>query len=197
MVTLMVAAVVSDVRPSGSESPIWQTVSQWVRDTERDHMTFTNRGVIWSRAMDAVQTSPVAGIGLGTFRAVLHTYGPLPVWIPDPSHIPHAHNTFLQVVLDVGLIGLTAYLALLIVAWSLCWHVGRAGPERIAPLLASGLAGNLLAVHVFGLADAIALGAKVGIFFWFNLGLIGVMFRLSHRQLFPFQSPSRSLSSHE
>jgi hypothetical protein len=55
----------------------------------------------------------------------------------------------------------------------LVWQVRRR--DRSAGLLAVGLWGNLLAVHVFGLTDAIALGAKVGLFFWVDLGLIAAL----------------------
>ena len=35
-----------------------------------------------------------------------------------------------------------------------------------------GLGGNLLAFQFFGLTDAIALGAKIGVFSWLTMGLI-------------------------
>ena len=45
--------------------------------------------------------------------------------------------------------------------------------------VALGLACGLAAHLVFGLVDAIPLGAKVGIFFWFWLALSTSMYRVS------------------
>jgi hypothetical protein len=39
-------------------------------------------------------------------------------------------------------------------------------------LIIGGLASGMIAYFVFGTADTIALGAKVGIFFWIALALI-------------------------
>jgi hypothetical protein len=38
-----------------------------------------------------------------------------------------------------------------------------------------GLLAGLAAFHIFGLADAIALGAKPALVFWFVLGLLAAM----------------------
>ncbi|TET70287.1 MAG: hypothetical protein E3J56_08305 [Candidatus Aminicenantes bacterium] len=41
---------------------------------------------------------------------------------------------------------------------------------------ALGLGCGQMAHFIFGMADSIPLGAKVGIFFWFSLGLIAAMY---------------------
>ena len=38
-----------------------------------------------------------------------------------------------------------------------------------------GLLAGLVALHVFGLADALVLGAKPAVVFWFALGLLAAM----------------------
>jgi hypothetical protein len=48
--------------------------------------------------------------------------------------------------------------------------------------LVLGLAGNLVALQLFGLTDAVSLGAKVGWFFWFTLGLILAIRAVVQRQ---------------
>ena len=74
---------------------------------------------IWSRALYMVQDFPFTGIGMGTFRQVAHLLYPFFLAGPD-AVIPHAHNIFLQVGVDLGLPGLIAWLALFL---SVC--VGR------------------------------------------------------------------------
>jgi putative inorganic carbon (HCO3(-)) transporter len=138
--------------------------------TSPGSFTMEARLELWSRALFATGHFPATGMGLNAFREVAPALYPL-IIIQTQRDLAHSHNTFLQVALDAGLIGLIAYVALLLLAWTLGGWVARrtAGP---ASVVAVGACGNLLAIHLFGLTDAIALGAKVGLFLWITLGLI-------------------------
>ncbi len=156
---------------AGSDAPVEEVVGE---------ISIAGRIEIWNRALYAVQDFPFTGCGLGTFRRVVHILYPLFLISPD-SDIAHAHNIFLQVALDLGLPGLVAYLALLGIAMATCWQVacspsprpGRGG--RGVRATALGLAAGLVGLHVYGLADALALGSKPGVAFWFALGLIAAL----------------------
>ena len=126
------------------------------------------RASYWRLALTTIGTSPLIGIGVSRFHG-----GP-PGENGERAYIAHAHNIFLQVLLDVGLIGLTGYL------WIFGWCAGsaRRPSPTAAGLVAAGAAFSLIAVHLFGLTDAIALGAKVGLFQWMCAGLV---IALSHR----------------
>lgn len=129
------------------------------------------RRAIWPWAATAVSDFPFTGVGLGAFRQVVFRLYPLPPW-PDYD-LGHAHNIFLQTALDTGLPGLVAYLAILFVAAAVGWRVARRDPGFRAVSL--GLLAGLAALHVFGLADALVLGAKPAVVFWFALGLLAAM----------------------
>ena len=66
---------------------------------------------IWSRALYAIQDFPFTGLGFGTFEQVVAVLYPL--FLNPAGTVPHAHNLFLQVAVDLGLPGLVAYLAVL------------------------------------------------------------------------------------
>ena len=55
------------------------------------------------------------------------------------------------------------------------WRVARRDVGLRAAAL--GVLAGLAAVHVFGLADALALGSKPGIVFWLALGVLAAMNR--------------------
>ena len=129
------------------------------------------RRAIWPWGATAVADFPFTGVGLGAFRQVVFRLYPLPPW-PDYD-LGHAHNIFLQTALDTGLPGLVAYLAVLFVAAAVGWRVARRDPGFRAVSL--GLLAGLVALHVFGLADALVLGAKPAVVFWFALGLLAAM----------------------
>ena len=135
------------------------------------------RTFTWSLAIDAIRQSPVAGVGLGAFRTVAESMqagsGSSVV------EVANAHNTFLQVALDVGLPGLVAYLALLVLATKMTFDLRRHHTRDDQSTLCVGLWASLVAVHLFGMVDAIAPGAKVGVFMWWNLGLIAALHAVS------------------
>jgi O-antigen ligase len=70
--------------------------------------TLTGRLPLWRDVVLAVERRPVMGHGFGGFWGAKNI-----LWISERNgwHIPHAHNAYLDLMLGVGLIGLTLYLA--------------------------------------------------------------------------------------
>ena len=90
-------------------------------------------------------------------------------WSADD--IAHAHNILLQTALDIGLVGLAAYVGLLALLLVRADQAAR-GDNRFAARVAAGAGLSLIGVHLFGLGDAVSLGAKVGLFQWIAAGLV-------------------------
>lgn len=136
------------------------------------------RQEIWPWALTAIHDFPFTGVGLGAFRQV----GPrlYPLSLPADYDIGHAHNIFLQVALDFGLIGLVAYMGVLFASGAMAWQILRQDAQKRP--FAIGLLASLIALHIFGLADTLAPGAKPGILFWYNIGLITSLFHQQPRQ---------------
>jgi putative inorganic carbon (HCO3(-)) transporter len=63
---------------------------------------------------------------MGTFSQVANAMYPFFLAGPD-ADIPHAHNLFLQVAVDLGLPGLVAWLASLLLVILASWQVYRQG----------------------------------------------------------------------
>jgi putative inorganic carbon (HCO3(-)) transporter len=146
--------------------------------------TVNFRVEVWQWALVAVQDFPFTGTGLGTFRQVVHRLYPIDV---SPSYdIAHAHNIFVQVGLDTGLPGLIAYLSILIIAFTGGWRSAEQSSD-LRPL-AIGLLASLVALHVYGLTDAMALGSKPGLIFWIMIGLLAATERLSRQEQFASKS---------
>jgi len=144
---------------------------------------------IWSRAIAGLQEFSFTGMGMNTFREVVPVLYPLFTISPEID-IAHAHNEFLQVVLDLGTPGLIAFISIYISSFWMLFKIWRASPVDpgaglelpklsdpiLKQTLVLGLGGGLFAHLVFGMLDAITLGAKPGIFFWMLLGLITGMY---------------------
>lgn len=140
--------------------------------------TLENRMELWRRAIYAIQDFPLTGMGMNVFRQAVSSLYPLFLISPDLD-ISHAHNEFLQAALDLGIPGLLAFILLHAIAFAMLIQIARRHPSDFEPVtgvqmtwLLLGLGGGLAAHLLFGLTDAVALGAKSGILFWMLLGLI-------------------------
>lgn len=125
---------------------------------------------LWSRAIDAIGDFPITGMGMNAFRKVMPALYPSLLSSPDLD-VVHAHNQWLQAALDLGLPGLIAYVALWLILGALVVAVCRRASDAIWRIVAAGLGGGLVAHFVFGMTDAIPLGAKVGVLFWLTAAL--------------------------
>lgn len=80
--------------------------------------TFTGRTLIWDAISRQIEQRPLTGYGYGAVWDDLSGWGPV-AWISNDQgfKIFSAHNTVLGVWLEPGLIGVTAWLMLLVGAW--------------------------------------------------------------------------------
>lgn len=162
--------------PQEVAQTIYDTASQTGVEEAVGAISLAGRVEIWSRALYAIQDFPFTGCGLGAFSRVVPILYPLFRIAPDVD-IGHAHNIYLQTAVDVGLPGLIAYLALLLVALAVCWRLAGSQVARrqaVRPV-ALGLAAGLIAWHTYGLADAVALGTKPAVVLWVALGLVAAL----------------------
>jgi len=131
---------------------------------------------VWSRAYYMIQDFPFTGIGMGNFRTVLELMYPL---FLTTEIIPHAHNLFLQIATDLGLIGLICWLAIAIfIIFSLCTVIkrnARCFDQPYALLqyqFAVALLGSQIALLTHGLFDAVAWGGvRTAPFVWLLWGI--------------------------
>ncbi len=142
--------------------------------------TLEGRLEIWSRAIYGIEDFAFTGMGMNTFRRVVHVLYPLFLIGPD-SDIAHAHNEFLQAGLDLGVPGLIAFTALYFGAAMMLgavWTRARVlMPDTFfIRAVVLGLGAALLAHLVYGMTDAVTLGAKPGFMFWLLLGLIAGLY---------------------
>lgn len=123
---------------------------------------------IWSRAVGIIHDMPFTGSGLNAFPLVLtHFY---PGYLIGPE--THAHNIFLQTAVDLGLIGLSAFVALLVIFFVQGTRAYRQADDRDTWLALLGLMGGVTAYLGNGLVDAITLGAKPTAALWAIIGTV-------------------------
>jgi putative inorganic carbon (HCO3(-)) transporter len=133
--------------------------------------TVSDRVEFWSSGLRGIRDYPLTGMGMNTFRKLMPVRYASATKTEEEGEVPHAHNHLIQAALDLGIPGLIAYGAIWITAGGLLVSVYRRASAPIHRTIASGLGAGLVAHFVFGIADVIPLGAKVGVLFWLTLAL--------------------------
>jgi hypothetical protein len=132
-----------------------------------DPTTGLGRYVLFGQAWQLAQATPFTGGGLGAFPALYSTY------IHDIPHflLPHAHNNYLNVLVEQGWPGLAALVLALVSAG---WVAARGLAEPPAAhraLLVAGAAGLVMA-SVHGLGDASLVATWAAPFLLVPAGLV-------------------------
>ena len=127
------------------------------------------RTQIWRANLDMIKERPLTGWGYGNYKQFR---GPYYQRYAGTDHSGHAHNTFLQIWIATGLLGLAAFVFLLGSILHLGWRavvVQRDGPLH-GPSLGVwlGLVGFLLG----GLTQYNWGDAEVALVWWANVGLL-------------------------
>ncbi len=131
----------------------------------------SSRLPIYSVGLRIWKLSPLTGIGLGSELSakIAHTSG----WYYEIFKFPHYHNIFLQLAVELGLIGTISYTAGFI---SACKESVRAlfsaNCNREVRVLTIGCLSGLVGVMVCGLADYFWHYPRVMVIFWLIFGMM-------------------------
>ncbi len=140
---------------------------------------------IWSRAIYMIQDFPFTGIGMGSFKTITDLFYPLFLSVPDT--IEHAHNLFLQIAVDLGLPGLIAWLAILLVVCASSWQTYRYASSMGNGWLAgvgAGLFCSQVALVVHGMTDAVTWGmVRPAVLVWGLWGIAIASWQICHPEV--------------
>lgn len=127
-----------------------------------DPSTFAFRLTVWQLALDVLRDFPFTGVGMTQFNPVAERLYPYP-----PMASPGAHNLYLQIAVDLGLIALFAFLWLFGGTLWQGWQKWQQDKHSDWLLLGCLLGLTLLALH--GLVDATMWGTRIAIAPWLLL----------------------------
>ena len=109
--------------------------------------SFGGRREVWQAAMEVISDFPVLGTGIGSHAAITKAYMPP----TDKVICTHAENSYLNIGVETGLVGLALVIISLLIGFSCCVVVflkGTAREQIIAVALACGLMAGT--VHAAG-----------------------------------------------
>lgn len=125
----------------------------------------SSRFPLYKAALEVIRTSPVTGGGLGTAatQAYIRDYNLYHARAP----FVHAHNFYLQVWIEAGLLGIIGFLGSMLWNIKRTAHMARHRADSAARTIGCGAAAAMCGAMVCGLADYLWNYPRVMCIFWF------------------------------
>jgi putative inorganic carbon (hco3(-)) transporter len=184
---LLIALILGGLNPDLIPTPITQRladipaylgfgiedlVNQPVND---DNFAVIERLAHWFAALRMWDRAPWLGVGVGNY-ATVYPEVRLPLW-EDP--LGHAHNIYLNILAETGLIGLFAYLLLWTLVTGWLWRAIRRDPDGSwERALRIGILGVIVHLTVHNVFDNLFVqGIYLHLAFWLAAGDVSSIHR--------------------
>ena len=125
-----------------------------------------DRWAMWQAALGMIRDRPIVGHGVNTFMANYLDY-----WVGGERMPRYAHNCYLQVAAETGIVGLAAFLWLLAALFLRLGRAARVPPFDASRLLLSGLCAGLVAFAVQAGVDTNFYALRQAALFWVLAGM--------------------------
>ncbi len=145
----------------------------------------------WQAAREMWRDNPWLGVGFGNYEVIYPAYA-VGRWL---NSLGHAHNYYLNIGAEAGLVGLIAYLIFWFVSFRVTWLAvrGSAGFERA---VAAGGLGILAHLHIHNLFDNLYVQGMY-LYMAIVLALISIIYHYRQDQFQGTERPLHPVSSNQ
>lgn len=155
-------------------APLYSERSKTLIDMS--HSTNLERMHIWEYTLNIIKDHPLAGVGLGQYQSAFKQYLPENDSLLRTSrgvyYAPHAHNAYLMIFAEAGIIGVVALTVLIVGIFK---HVWRIKQKNNFDGLIHGYIGIMSAVVISSLVDNAFFSPYINKLLWLFLGGIFYM----------------------
>jgi O-antigen ligase len=146
----------------------WSTTqASWI-----DMLAQPQRPQMWWTAMKMIEAHPILGVGINTFVLNYPRYK-----APGDEVVSaYAHNQYLHLTAELGLIGLAAF-GLLLFRTAQVWRWSLRSDEPRLRLVALGLGCGLIGFLTAGLLESALQSSHTNLSFWLWLGMLHALAR--------------------
>lgn len=148
--------------------------SRRVVETFKSRRPIGDRIYFWKGSLRIIRDYPITGVGWEGFRLVYPKYKPA----KGRQLVSHAHNNFVDVAVDSGLLGLGMFLWLLATIYKVGFHIFKELGEGYFKGIAWGFLGSFTAFLIAGLSQYNFGDSEVVMLFYFLLGMVMVIPRI-------------------
>lgn len=131
----------------------------------------------WQAAWNMAEHSPWLGVGLGNYEIAYRQFSLLN-W---PVPLGHAHNYYLNLLSEAGIIGLLSYILLWVVVFRVTWQAQRTTANSLARMALLGLLGSWSYLLCHSLLDNLYVN-NLFIHLGIMLGVLATLHRQAAQQ---------------
>lgn len=136
-------------------------------------MTTNWRWHLWKDSFVMIQEKPLLGHGLNTYMVLFQEYRGQTSGVPGQTWDPtYAHNTYVQLTTETGLLGLGMFLWLLMRIFSSSLEFSRKADCRETRIVLLGCLAGIFAFLVHSFAENNFYSLQLSSLFWFMVGII-------------------------
>jgi len=138
------------------------------------------RLAMWDSTLHMIREQPILGIGWGSYWLVYPNYD---YFIKNESVIIyHAHNMYLHLAAETGILGLTAFLAVLYGHIRLAFRI-FSKKNLLTTDLMLGVLAAMTGLIVSGFTDYLLFSAQMSLVFWFLNAIVIGAYQLSPKTI--------------
>jgi O-antigen ligase len=123
------------------------------------------RILIWKGALRAISESPLFGIGFNRFPYVAYEYTGVP-------RLRSPHNTYIEIMLNSGIIGLGLYLWLFYIVFKSAFKLVRNCNDKLYEAIGWGFMGCLIASFPVNMFGSHLFRYQLMGYFWILIGMV-------------------------
>jgi len=145
-----------------------------VMETFKSERPVGDRIYLLEGSLNIIRDYPITGVGWEGFRKVYPRYK-----LPETGKVGcNAHNNFLDVAVDSGLLGLGIFLWFLVTIYKVGFHIFKKLEEKYLKGVVWGFLGSFTAFLIAGLSQYNFGDSEVVMLFYFLLGMVMVIPRI-------------------
>ena len=136
---------------------------------------------IWQGCASLIREVFLSGVGVGS-EAFSAAY--LPHALPGIESAPHAHNLMMQIVIEMGVVGLLVFVIMIVTVVRVTFTLfAKCRMNHSASLHALGFFGALVALLLHGMTDYIWYNYRIFMLFFMLIGLLAASRRIGAQSL--------------
>jgi O-antigen ligase len=129
-----------------------------------------DRKAIWHVAMRMMKDRPLFGQGLSTFMGNFGKYGQDYYYLKQ-GIIPYAHNCYLQIAVETGIVGLMSFVFLVGIFFIHTIIFLKKIKDRFYHSVLTGISAGIIVTLTHSFVDTNLYSLQLSVLFWFMLGV--------------------------
>jgi len=150
------------------------SVKDWAKEIGYHPLRFMcndDRIATYRNSFNMIREHPFIGLGANTYMKNYKKYKEVPEYCNVvTSDYMYAHNNFLHMAAEIGLIGLAVFMWLVYKLFAECRNIYRSLNDNFLKVVSVSLSACLIAFLVNGLTESSLYYSRVAILFWYIAG---------------------------